>query len=177
MRNTWAAILVLGLSGAGAVALQPPPPASQLVLSLSPSEATGTFHVRLRNMSNAPIRLVLGYFGVNQQCLAAFSLRVTSASGQVYDFEPFCLPDGGETGNVDEVIPPHKERTRDMSIKDFMGNLHGDSLINPISGDMLAAGSYRIQAFFKGTRYPLPKHALRYWIGTLESNEVDYKAP
>jgi hypothetical protein len=177
MRNIWLAILVLGFSWAGAIALQPPPPASQLVLSLSPSETVGTFHVGLHNMTNAPIRVLLGKHDRSQQNLDAFSLRLTSASGQGYDFVQIDLFLDGQFGLVDEVIPPHKQWTVDMSINEFMRDLHGKSLINPISGDMLPAGSYRLQALFNGTSYPRLKHTLRYWTGTLESNELDYKAP
>jgi hypothetical protein len=177
MRNTWAAILVLGVSGVGAIALQSPPPARQLVLSLSPSEAAGTFHVGLRNVTDAPVHVLLGVHDRGQQNLDAFSLRLTSAGGRIYDFVPIDFFLDGQMGNVDAIIPPRKERTVDISIKNFMGALQGKALINPISGDMLPAGSYRLEALFKGEGSDLPKHTLPYWIGILESNEVDYRAP
>lgn len=176
-RNILLAILALGLSGVTAIALQSPPPASQLVLSLSPSEAVGTFHVGLHNMTDAPLHVLFGLRDRAHQSLDAFSLRLTSANGQVYDLVEIGSPLNGNIGIVDAVIPPHKEWIGDVSMKEFMGDLHGMPLINPITGDMLPAGIYRLQALFKGVNIDWPEHTLPYWTGTLESNEVDYKAP
>jgi hypothetical protein len=86
-------ILACGLFGTGAIGSQELPPTSQLVLSLRPSGITGEFHVGLRNMTNSPIHVLLGYRdGSGHECLVALSLRLTSANGQVFDFVQIGFP-------------------------------------------------------------------------------------
>jgi hypothetical protein len=129
-------------------------------------------------MTNSPIHVLLGYRdGSGHECLDSLSLRLTSANGQVFDFVQIGFPIAGTIGLVNEVISPHKEWTTDISLRDFMGDLHGKPLINPIAGDKLAWGRYRLQALFKGESSTWPPQSLPYWTGILESNSIDYQVP
>jgi hypothetical protein len=160
--------VLLSIAGLGA---QTSPDEAPLVFTIDMQDGPPRVHLALRNRSNTPVHVLLGYRDNLNEDLDAISFLFVDAGGQKIPIVLIGHALEGNVGPVLEVIDPGKEWQRDMKISEFM--VFKDPT-NPSPVGQLPAGSYTVYGIFKGDSVNWPPHSPPYWVGTVQSAPVRY---
>jgi len=147
-------------------------PDAPLALAVSGGGEPRTFHIVLRNTSNAPVHVLLGVGNGNGEIsLGAFSFHVVDATGRKMEFVAFGIVIVGVVNFIQQEIAPGQAWSGDIPLETLVLTEH---LENPRTADTLAPGAYTVQAVFQGRRRDWPPDPAPFWIGTVQSPTTPY---
>lgn len=129
----------------------------------------------MRNHSNVPIHLLLGYgHEGGHNCLAAITLRLASANGKMLEVFPKGVAVSQKVRIFNKVLGPNQHLTAMLHLKEIREVENTNPADTSGQHEEIRSGRYKIRALFRGEAMDLPPDALPYWIGNILSNPVTY---